>query len=67
MGERGFMPARVSWHEKGQIILYSVSDPLELSDLEQSAEEIWALAAEVREPVDMIFDYRETSAFPQGG
>lgn len=61
------MPARVSWYEKGHIILFTVSDMLTLAELEDSAEEIWALAAEVREPVDMIFDYREATAFPRGG
>lgn len=61
------MPARVSWYDKDHIILFTVSDVLELSELEECAEEIWALAAEVREPVDMIFDYRETTNFPRGG
>lgn len=60
------MPAQVRWHEKGSIILFQVSDPLALEDIESGAEEAWALAAEVREPVDMIFDYRQMSNFPRG-
>src|SRR5258706_3993893 len=61
------MPARVSWYEKDHIILFTLSDVLTLAELEETAEEIWALAAEVREPVDMIFDYRATTTFPRGG
>jgi hypothetical protein len=60
------MPARVIWYEPGHIILYIVSDPLTLDDLEQGAEEIWALAAGVSEVVDMIFDYRAVTEFPRG-
>jgi hypothetical protein len=60
------MPARVAWHKKGSIILFEVSDPLTVDDIETGAEEVWALAAEVREPVDMIFDYRNVSTFPRG-
>ncbi len=60
------MPARVSWHTQDQIILFTVSDPLALDELEAAAEEVWALAAEVREPMDMIFDYRQVSSFPRG-
>jgi hypothetical protein len=60
------MPANIKWHKRGHIILFQVSDPLTLEELETGAEEVWALAAEVREPVDMIFDYREVSNFPRG-
>jgi hypothetical protein len=60
------MPTRVTWHKKGRIILFEVSDPLTAEDIETGAEEVWALAAEVREPVDMIFDYRKVSDFPRG-
>ena len=60
------MPARVSWHKKGSIILFEASDPLTIDDIGTGAEEVWALAAEVREPVDMIFDYRNVSNFPRG-
>src|SRR5258707_10991258 len=60
------MGARVAWHKKGSIILFAVSDPLTLDDLEYGAVEVWALAAEVRAPVDMIFDYRKVSTFPRG-
>jgi hypothetical protein len=60
------MGARVAWHKKGTIILFAVSDPVTLDDLECGAEEVWALAAEVRAPVDMIFDYRKVSEFPRG-
>src|SRR5215831_8818996 len=60
------MSVRVAWHKKGSIILFAVSDPLTLDDLECGAEEVWALAAEVRAPVDIIFDYREVSNFPRG-
>ncbi len=60
------MPARVSWYDR-QILLYTVKDPLTLSDLEEAAEEVWALAADIREAVDMIFDYRGATSFPRGG
>jgi hypothetical protein len=60
------MPARVTWYTEKTIILFSVSDPLTLEELEAGAEEVWALAAEVREPVDMIFDYLKVSSFPRG-
>ncbi len=60
------MPARVSWHKKGSILLFEVSDPLTLGELETAGEEVWALAAEVREPVDMIIDYRKAAEFPRG-
>ncbi len=60
------MPARVSWYDQN-ILLYTVNDPLTLGDLEEAAEEVWALAADIREAVDMIFDYRGVTAFPRGG
>lgn len=60
------MPVRVQWHKKGSIILFEVSDPLTIEDIETGAEEVWALAAEIREPVDMIFDYRNVDTFPRG-
>lgn len=60
------MPAHVSWYDQN-ILLYTVNDPLSLSDLEEAAEEVWALAADIREAVDMIFDYRGATAFPRGG
>lgn len=60
------MPARVVWYKKGHIILYELLDPLSLQDLEDASEEVWALATEVREPVDMIFDYRQVTNFPRG-
>jgi hypothetical protein len=61
------MPASVSWYELGSIIECTVSDPLTLEELECAAEEIWALAAACRQPVDMIFDYRNVETFPRGG
>jgi hypothetical protein len=60
------MSARVVWYKKGHIILYELSDPLSLQELEVASEEVWALATEVREPVDMIFDYRQVTNFPRG-
>ena len=60
------MAARVSWLKKGHIILFEVDDPLTLDDIETGAEEVWALAHELREPVDMIFDYRKVHTFPRG-
>jgi hypothetical protein len=60
------MPAHARWHKVGRIILYEISDPVTLDDLESGAEQIWALAAEVREPVDMILDYSKAKAFPRG-
>src|SRR2546430_2645896 len=61
------MPVRVLWYEKNNIILFTVSDPLTLEDLEHGVEEVWALAGECRQPVDMIFDYREAAGVPRGG
>src|SRR3954466_9016096 len=60
------MPAIVKWHKRGSIILFQVSDPLTLEELETGAEEVWALAAEIREPIDMIFDYHQVGTFPRG-
>jgi len=60
------MSANAQWYKTGHIILYTVSDPLTISDLEGAAEEIWALAGQAREPVDMIFDYRKVLQFPRG-
>ncbi|PJF36295.1 MAG: hypothetical protein CUN49_06235 [Candidatus Thermofonsia Clade 1 bacterium] len=60
------MPVRVTWYEPDQIILYKLSDPLTLSDLEAGAVEVWALAAGVSGIVDMIFDYRAVTEFPRG-
>ncbi len=60
------MPARVSWYDQS-ILLFTVKDPLTLNDLEEAAEEVWALAADIREAVDVIFDYRGATSFPRGG
>ncbi len=60
------MPARALWYDEGSIILFSVSDPLTLEELEAGAEEVWALAGEVHDPVDMIFDYRAVTEVPRG-
>ncbi|MEP7289289.1 MAG: hypothetical protein ABI947_26355 [Chloroflexota bacterium] len=60
------MPSRAVWYKKGSIILFEVSDPLTIDDLETGAEEVWALATEIREPVDMIFDYVKVTDFPRG-
>jgi hypothetical protein len=60
------MPASITWHEPGRIILYTMSDPLTLDELERAAEEVWALAGGVHEVVDMIFDYRALTDFPRG-
>ena len=38
------MPARVLWYDEGSIVLFSLSDPLTLDELEAGAEEVWALA-----------------------
>jgi hypothetical protein len=60
------MPVRVSWYEPEHIILYVVSDPVTIEDLEQGAERVWALAAGIPDLVDMIFDYRAVTEFPRG-
>jgi len=60
------MPASVTWYQEGSIILYEVSDPLLLDEIKVASEEVWGLAKEVREPVDMIFDYRSVTNFPRG-
>jgi hypothetical protein len=60
------VPARALWYDERSIILFSVSDPLTLEELEEGAEEVWALAGEIRDPVDMIFDYRTVTVFPRG-
>ena len=60
------MSARVAWYQEGSIILFEVSDPLLLEEIKGASEEVWALAKEVREPVDMIFDYRHVTHFPRG-
>jgi hypothetical protein len=60
------MPARVSWYEPGSIILYTVSDPLTLDDLEQAEEGAWALAGGTNDLLDLIFDYRHLKEFPRG-
>jgi len=60
------MPARVTWYKPKTIILYEISDPLTIDELERAAEEIWALAADMQEPLDMIFDYRKVKDFPRG-
>lgn len=60
------MPVRAIWHELGEILLYTIGDPLTLEELQQGAEEIWALAAELSNPVDMIIDYRQVTSFPRG-
>jgi len=61
------MPVQALWYENCRIILYTVSDPLTLEDLEAGAKKVWALAGECREPIDMIFDYRNATSFPRGG
>jgi hypothetical protein len=60
------MPARVSWYEPQSIILFVLDEPVTLDELEDAAEQVWALAGEVREPVDMIFDYHSVDNFPRG-
>jgi len=60
------MSVRVMWYEPDAIILYTLSDPVTLEELEQGAEEVWALAAGVAGLVDMIFDYRDVTSFPRG-
>ena len=60
------MAVRITWYEPEQIILYCLMDPLTLEDLEQGAEEVWALAAGVPSLVDMILDYRAVTEFPRG-
>jgi hypothetical protein len=60
------MAVRITWYEPEQIILYCLMDPLTLEDLEQGAEEVWALAAGVPSLVDMILDYRAVTQFPRG-
>jgi hypothetical protein len=60
------MPVDVRWYEEKHIILYALSDPLTLEDLEAGAEQVWALAANIPDLVDMIFDYRGLTEFPRG-
>src|SRR5476651_2286691 len=60
------MPAHVSWYRPNTIILYEISDPLTIDELERAAEEIWALGAAMDEPLDMIFDYHKVADFPRG-
>jgi hypothetical protein len=60
------MPVKVSWYEPEHIILYVVSDPVTIEDLEQGSERVWALAAGIPDLVDMIFDYRAVTEFPRG-
>jgi hypothetical protein len=60
------MPVRVLWYEPGLIMMFIVSDPLSLDDLERGAEELWALAAGVPNLIDLIFDYRKATNFPRG-
>ncbi|MCE7947616.1 MAG: hypothetical protein DYG88_09330 [Chloroflexi bacterium CFX4] len=60
------MPVRITWYEPNHIILYNLTDPLSLQDLEAGAEEVWALAAGVPSLVDMILDYRGVTEFPRG-
>ncbi len=60
------MPARVIWYEPGHILLYSLSDPLTLDDVEESNEQVWALGIGAPGPIDMIFDYRKVTEFPRG-
>ncbi|GAB4546220.1 MAG: hypothetical protein OHK0023_05510 [Anaerolineae bacterium] len=60
------MPVKVSWYDPDHIILYALQSPLSLDDLEEGAEEVWALAAGVPDLVDMVFDYREVDEFPRG-
>src|SRR5215475_302173 len=64
--DKRIMPARVAWYQEGSIILFEVTDPLLLEEIKTASEEVWALAKEVREPVDMIFDYRSITQFPRG-
>jgi hypothetical protein len=61
------MSAHVSWLEYHRIVLFKIEEPLTLGELELAAEEMWALAGQVREPLDMIFDYRDVRNFPRGG
>jgi hypothetical protein len=60
------VPARVMWYDEQSIILFSLSDPLTLEELEEGAEEVWALAGQIRDLVDMIFDYRTVTNVPRG-
>jgi len=60
------MPARVTWLEPGSIILYIISDPLSIEEIEQAEEEVWALAAGNIDLIDLILDFRELHHFPRG-
>jgi hypothetical protein len=60
------MPARVTWYDVGNIILYAVQDPLSLDELQEASQAVWALAEGIHEFVDLIFDYRTITDFPRG-
>ncbi|CAG0960607.1 hypothetical protein ARNL5_00878 [Anaerolineae bacterium] len=61
------MPAKVNWYETDRILLYVVSAPLTLIELENAAEEAWALAAGIPDMIDIIFDYTGLPEMPRGG
>jgi hypothetical protein len=60
------MPVRVTWYDKGKIILFSIRGTLTVDEIEEGAEEVWALAHEVPDSLHLIFDYRELGNFPRG-
>ncbi|HRE46438.1 MAG TPA: STAS/SEC14 domain-containing protein [Aggregatilineales bacterium] len=62
------MPAKVMWYDPDKIILYVVSAPVTVDDLEEASEEIWALAGGIPDLIDIIFDYSQTTGeLPRGG
>lgn len=60
------MPARVTWYDIGNTILYVVREPLTLEELQEASQAVWALAEGITEFVDLIFDYRGMTDFPRG-
>lgn len=60
------MPASVVWYDAGNIILFTVRDPLTLDELQVASAEVWTLAEGITDLVDMIFDFCGVVDFPRG-
>jgi hypothetical protein len=59
------MPAKVIWYDEHHILLYTLTDPVSVQDIEEASEEVWALAANTPNMIDMVLDYSAAKEFPR--
>jgi hypothetical protein len=58
------MSARVSWYVKDKILLCVLAEPVSMDELDDVAQEVWALAAGAADMLDIIFDYTGVKSLP---